>query len=142
MAGSFRAALETAAAEVEDVHGGALEVVVVGDATLDDRLAALVQASREAMVNAAKYAGDAGPVQVFGEVEPERATVFVRDRGPGFDPAAVPDDRLGLRQSVIGRMERAGGTAEVVTEPGKGVEVRLAVPLDGVAGRRAKEEAT
>ena len=52
-------------------------------------------------------------MSVYAEVEPEQVTVFVRDRGPGFDPDAVPEDRLGLRQSVVGRMERNGGTAAV-----------------------------
>ena len=89
-----RPTLERAAAEVEDAHGVAIEVVVVGDCPLDERLGALLQAAREAMVNAAKYAGGAA-VSVYAEVEPEQVTVFVRDRGPGFDPDAVPDDRLG-----------------------------------------------
>jgi signal transduction histidine kinase len=126
--GSFRAALEEAAAEVEDLHGGALDVVVVGDAEVDDRLGALLQAAREAMVNAAKYAGACGPVSVYAEIDPEQVSVFVRDRGPGFDLAAVPPDRLGVRQSIIGRMERHGGAAAVVTAPGEGAEVRLSVP--------------
>jgi signal transduction histidine kinase len=126
--GSFRAAVEQVAAEVEDVHGVTVEVVVVGDTQVDETVGALLQAAREAMVNAAKYAGDAGPVSVYAEVEPEQVSVFVRDRGPGFDIAAVPSDRLGVRQSIVGRMERHGGTAEIVTAPGEGAEVRLAVP--------------
>jgi signal transduction histidine kinase/phage shock protein PspC (stress-responsive transcriptional regulator) len=126
--GSFQAALEAAAADVEDVHGGAVEVVVVGDATVDERLGALVQATREAMVNAAKYAADAGPVSVYAEVDGEQVQVFVRDRGPGFDLDAVPEDRLGVRQSIIGRMQRHSGRAEVVTAPGEGAEVRLSMP--------------
>jgi signal transduction histidine kinase/phage shock protein PspC (stress-responsive transcriptional regulator) len=139
-AGSFRTRLEAAAAEVEDVHGGAVEVVVVGDAHLDERLAALLHAAREAILNAVKYAGAAGAVQVYAEVEDDRASVFVRDRGPGFDLDAVPEDRLGLRQSVFGRMARVGGTAEVRSTPGEGTEVRLAVPLVGSARRNVEEE--
>ena len=126
--GSFRVALEAAAADVEDVHGGAVEVVVVGDATVDERLGALVQAAREAMVNAAKYAADAGPVSVYAEVDADQVQLFVRDRGPGFDLDAVPTDRLGVRQSIIGRMQRHGGHAEVATSPGAGAEVRLTMP--------------
>jgi signal transduction histidine kinase/phage shock protein PspC (stress-responsive transcriptional regulator) len=126
--GSFRAALEQVAAEVEDVHGVTVEVVVVGDTQVDETVAALLQAAREAMVNAAKYAGEAGPVSVYAEVEPQQVSVFVRDRGPGFDVAAVPPDRLGVRQSIVGRMERHGGTAEIVTAPGEGAEVRLSIP--------------
>jgi signal transduction histidine kinase len=121
------AALERMAAEVEDAHGVAIEVVVVGDCPLDDRLAALRDAAREALVNAAKYARGAA-VSVYAEVEPEQVTVFVRDRGPGFDPDTVPEDRLGLRQSVRGRMARNGGTAAVRSSPGDGTEVQLEMP--------------
>jgi signal transduction histidine kinase len=126
--GMFRAALEAVAAEVEDAHGGAVEVVAVGDARVDERLAALIQAAREAMVNAAKYASAAGPVSVYAEVEAGAASVFVRDRGPGFDLEAIGADRLGVRQSIIGRMERHGGRAELVSAPGAGTEVRLVMP--------------
>jgi signal transduction histidine kinase len=121
------AALEAAAAEVEDAHGVAIEVVVVGDCPLDERLAALRDAAREALVNAAKYA-DGAPVSLYAEVEPEQVTVFVRDRGPGFDPDTVPDDRLGLRQSVRGRMDRNGGRAVVRSSPGDGTEIQLEMP--------------
>jgi signal transduction histidine kinase/phage shock protein PspC (stress-responsive transcriptional regulator) len=139
--GMFRAALEAVAAEVEDGHGGTIEVVVVGDAPLDDGLTALVQAAREAMVNAAKYAADCGPVSVYAELEPEQAAVFVRDRGPGFELADIPGDRLGVRQSIIGRMERHGGRAEITSHPGDGAEVRLtmtrsAAPTGSPAGER------
>jgi phage shock protein PspC (stress-responsive transcriptional regulator) len=119
-------ALEAAAAEVEVAHGVAIEVVAVGDAPLDPRTEALVAAAREALVNAAKFAGDA-PISVYAEVADGRAQVFVRDRGPGFDPAAVPADRRGLRESVVGRMERNGGRAVVTAAPGAGTEVELVV---------------
>ena len=121
------AALEAVAAEVEDDHGIAIEVVVVGDCPLDERLAALRDAAREALVNAAKYAKGAA-VSLYAEVEPEQVTVFVRDRGPGFDPDSVPADRLGLRQSVRGRMDRNGGHAVVRSSPGDGTEVQLEMP--------------
>lgn len=122
-------ALERVAADVEDAHGVAIEVVVVGDCPLDERLAALRDAAREALVNAAKYAGDS-PITVYAEVEPGQVTVFVRDRGPGFDPAAVPADRLGLRESVVGRMARHGGAATVRSATGDGTEVQLELPRD------------
>jgi signal transduction histidine kinase len=115
-------ALESAAAEVEEAHGVPIEVVAVGDAPLDERARALVAAAREAMVNAAKFAG---PAALYAEVEPERIEVFVRDRGPGFDPAAVPDDRRGVSESIVGRMERHGGRAVVHTAPGEGTEIEL-----------------
>ncbi|MDQ1620281.1 MAG: hypothetical protein QOE19_2850 [Actinomycetota bacterium] len=119
--------VERVAAEVEDAHGVAIEVVVVGDAPLDDRLGAVLHATREALVNAAKYAGDT-PISVYAEVEIGQVTVFVRDRGPGFDVDAVPEDRLGLRQSVVGRMQRHGGTAVVRSDNGAGTEVQLEMP--------------
>jgi signal transduction histidine kinase len=116
--------LEAVAAEVEEAHGVPVEVVAVGDAPLDARAEALVAAAREALVNAAKFAPD-GPVALYAEVAPERIEVFVRDRGPGFDPARVPGDRRGVRESIVGRMERHGGRAVVHTAPGEGTEVEL-----------------
>ncbi|MFD7232399.1 PspC domain-containing protein [Streptomyces sp. NPDC059881] len=118
-------AVKKAAAEVEDKHGVPLEVVVVGDCPLDERLTAQLQAAREAMVNAAKYGGEGGPVQVYAEVEGRTVFVSVRDRGPGFDPDAVPEDRMGVRESIIGRMQRNGGTARLRSVPGGGTEVEL-----------------
>ncbi|WP_326598645.1 PspC domain-containing protein [Streptomyces sp. NBC_01803] len=113
------------AAEVEDHHGVPIEVVCVGDCPLDERLAAQLQAAREAMVNAAKYGDERGPVRVFAEVEGRTVFVSVRDRGPGFDPDAVPADRMGVRESIVGRMRRNGGSARVRSIPGEGTEVEL-----------------
>ncbi|MET9420784.1 PspC domain-containing protein [Streptomyces sp. NPDC006540] len=118
-------AVKKAAAEVEDKHGVPLEVVVVGDCPLDDQLGAQMQAAREAMVNAAKYGGAGGAVQVYAEVEGRTVFVSVRDRGPGFDLDAVPEDRMGVRESIIGRMQRNGGTARLRSVPGGGTEVEL-----------------
>jgi signal transduction histidine kinase len=121
---SLVAAVESAAAEVEAMHGISIDVVTVGDCPLDDRLAAVVASAREAMVNAAKFAG-VPQVQVFVEVEGEDVTVFVRDRGAGFDPAAVDGDRRGVSESIVGRMTRNGGAAVVRSSPGQGTEVEL-----------------
>ncbi|WP_420035176.1 PspC domain-containing protein [Streptomyces sp. cg28] len=122
-------AVKRNAAEVEDKHGVPLEVVVVGDCPLDEALTAQMQAAREAMVNAAKYGGEGGAVQVYAEIETtsEGVEVFVsvRDRGPGFDMDAVPADRMGVRESIIGRMERNGGTARLRAVPDGGTEVEL-----------------
>ncbi|MFJ3928282.1 PspC domain-containing protein [Streptomyces sp. NPDC090022] len=118
-------AVKKAAAEVEDHHGVPIEIVVVGDCPLDEKLTAQVQAAREAMVNAAKYGGEGGPVQVYAEVEGRTVFVSVRDRGPGFDVDAVPDDRMGVRESIIGRMQRNGGTARLRSAPDGGTEVEL-----------------
>lgn len=118
-------AVKRTAAEVEDHHGVPIEVVVVGDCPLDEKLAAQMQAAREAMVNAAKYGGDGGAVQVFAEVEGRTVFLSVRDRGPGFDVDAVAADRMGVRESIIGRMQRNGGTARLRSVPGGGTEVEL-----------------
>jgi signal transduction histidine kinase len=125
---SLAAALRTAAAEVEDVHGVPVEVVTVGDAVADEGLQPLVLAAREAMVNAARHSG-ASKTDVYAEVGDRSVEVFVRDRGSGFDPSVVPDDRLGLRNSVVDRMTRHGGSADVKSVVGEGTEVRLHMPL-------------
>jgi signal transduction histidine kinase/phage shock protein PspC (stress-responsive transcriptional regulator) len=121
---TFKAALELAAAEVEDAHGVPVDVVAVGDAQLDDHAEAVVAAAREAIVNAAKF-GEGAAVSVFAEVRDDELEVFVRDRGPGFDPSAVPADRRGVRESIVGRMERHGGTAAIHSTTGDGTEVEL-----------------
>ncbi|MGC4942362.1 PspC domain-containing protein [Kribbella sp. DT2] len=117
-------AAKRAAAEVEDSHGVPVEVVTVGDCDLTEGLSAMVRAARESMVNAAKHSG-ADKIDVFVEVDGDRAEMFVRDRGKGFDADGVPEDRLGLRHSVMGRMERHGGRATVRSSPETGTEVRL-----------------
>ncbi|WP_280717684.1 ATP-binding protein [Kitasatospora sp. MAP5-34] len=116
--------IRSVVAEVEDLHGVPVELVCVGDCPMDDRISAQMQAAREAMVNAAKYGGG-GPVQVYAEVEGRTVSVFVRDHGPGFDPDTVPEDRMGVRESIIGRMKRNGGTARVRPAPDGGTEVEL-----------------
>jgi signal transduction histidine kinase len=121
---SVASALALAAAEVEGDRGVTIDVVTVGDAPLDEPARAVVAATREALVNAAKFAGD-GPVSVYAESGPGGLHVFVRDRGPGFDPDAVPPDRHGVRESIMGRMERQGGRATVRAAQGHGTEIEL-----------------
>lgn len=125
--GTLSDAVARAAGEVEDTFAIKVSHVVVGDCELDERLVAVVMAAREAMVNAAKHAGVA-EVSVYAEVEPETVTVFVRDRGNGFDPDSVPDDRHGLADSIRGRMERNGGEIRLRSAPGDGTEVQLNMP--------------
>jgi signal transduction histidine kinase len=122
--GRLASALEAAAAEVEEQHGVPVEVVAVGDRALDQTHEAVVAAAREAMTNAAKF-GAGSPVDVYAESNGRRTQVFVRDRGPGFDPSAVPADRRGVTESIVGRMERHGGRARVTSAPGSGTEVEL-----------------
>ncbi|PPK93151.1 signal transduction histidine kinase [Kineococcus xinjiangensis] len=128
--GTVGTALRAVAAEVEDGHGATVDVVVVGDLDerrLDRRSSALVQACREALLNAARHGG--GAVSVYAEADgPGGLEVFVRDRGPGFDLEAVPGDRLGVRESILGRMQRAGGRADVRSAAGGGTEVVLRLP--------------
>ncbi|WP_242653726.1 ATP-binding protein [Klenkia soli] len=114
-------------AEVEADHEVTVDPVVVGDLPADEAVDALARATREAVVNAAKHSG-ATEVALYSEVTPAAVTVFVRDRGAGFDPAAVPDDRRGLRDSVVGRLQRVGGSAVVHSMPGAGTEVELTLP--------------
>ncbi|MQA25632.1 MAG: PspC domain-containing protein [Micromonosporaceae bacterium] len=125
----FAAALEEAAAEVENEFSVSVDSVVVGDCAVDPHVAALVAAAREAMVNAAKHSGER-TLSLYAEVEPGQISVFVRDRGSGFDLADVDGDRHGVRGSIIGRMRRHGGEAEVRTGPGEGCEVRLTLPIE------------
>ena len=120
--------------EVEEQHGTAVEAVTVGDCEMDDDLGALLAAAREATVNAVKWSG-APVVSVFTEVEPSEVSIYVRDRGKGFDPGAVPKDRKGLAESIHGRMARRGGSAAVRSVPGEGTEVTLKMPR--MAGHRA-----
>ncbi|MGC4803695.1 PspC domain-containing protein [Micromonospora sp. DT233] len=124
----FAAALEQAAAEVEDTFAVTVEPVVVGDRQTDERVGALVAAAREALVNAARHAG-VRSVSLYAEVEPEQISVFVRDRGSGFDLATVEEHRHGVRGSIVGRMKRHGGRAEIRSVPGEGTEVRLILPI-------------
>jgi signal transduction histidine kinase len=123
---TLAAALNAAAAEVEVATGGSVDVVAVGDCPLQERGGAVVAATREAMLNAAKFAGEA-PISVYAELSEERIHVFVRDRGAGFDPEAVPPERRGVRESIIGRMQRAGGSATVRVLPGGGTEVEITI---------------
>ena len=124
---SLAAELAAVVAEVEDLEAVAVETVVVGDSTPDEDTAALLLATREALLNAARHG--APPVTVYLEVSDTAVEVFVRDRGEGFDLDTVPVDRFGVRESILGRVRRRGGTAEVDSSPGRGTEVRLALPV-------------
>jgi signal transduction histidine kinase len=123
--------------DVEARHGVPVEAVTVGDCGLDDNLNALLGAAREATVNAAKWSG-AGVISLFAEVEAGEVSIVVRDRGKGFDPAAVPGDRKGLAESVHGRMTRRGGSVIVNSVQGEGTKVTLTMPRPAAqpAGRK------
>ena len=123
-ASSFAEGVRQIQRDVEAMHGVPVEVVIVGDCPLDEHIAALLAAGREATVNAAKWSG-AAVISVFAEVEADKVNVAVRDRGKGFDPAAVPGDRKGVAESIRGRMSRHGGEATVQSAPGEGTKVTL-----------------
>jgi len=122
--GTLADAVESAAAEIEELHGVRVDVVRTGDAPLDERAQALVLAAREAMANAARHSG-VEEVSVFLDAGEAGISLYVRDRGVGFDPKAVAGDRQGLAESIRGRMERVGGTARIVSAPGEGTDVEL-----------------
>jgi signal transduction histidine kinase/phage shock protein PspC (stress-responsive transcriptional regulator) len=135
----FSAAMEQIAAEVEDTYAIAVETVVVGDLDVDEPIAALVAAAREALVNAARHA-KVSTISLYAEVEDDMVSAFVRDRGAGFDISTVEEDRHGVKGSIIGRMQRHGGRAEIRSEVGDGTEVRLIMPINIEVRRRRAEE--
>src|SRR4051812_32533959 len=113
--------------EIEDTYGVDVELVTVGDVDLDEPSAPIVAATREAVTNAAKHAGTP-VVDIYAEVSPATLEVFVRDRGDGFDPQSVSADRQGVRHSILARMTRHGGSAEIRSTAETGTEVRLTLP--------------
>jgi signal transduction histidine kinase/phage shock protein PspC (stress-responsive transcriptional regulator) len=125
--GRLGEALEAMAARVEEHHAVTVDVVAVGDCPMDDRLVAMVDACGEAALNAARHSGDTA-VSVFVEVGPDRVEAFVRDRGRGFSPQDVGDDRHGIAHSIRARIDRAGGTTAISSRPGDGTEVHLWIP--------------
>lgn len=136
---SLAADLTALVAEVENTlterSGGgeaiSVDAVIVGDALPNEATSALLQATREALVNAVVHGKP--PVSLYLEVSADAAEVFIRDRGDGFDLDAVPRDRFGVRESILGRVQRRGGEASVRTGPGGGTEVRLRLPLTDTA---------
>jgi len=127
---SLASAVTEVAHEVEDLHGIPIELVVTGDRTLDAGGTVLVRALREALLNAVRHG--APPVSVYVEVGSQFVEAFVRDHGPGFDLADVPQDRLGVRESILGRMARHGGSAGV-RRLEHGTEVSISLPVTAAA---------
>lgn len=123
--GNLAERIRAVAAEIEDSYGTPINVVVVGDTELSAQQEVLAQAAREAVLNAAKHAG--GNISVYLEAGPTGSTIFVRDRGSGFDPDAVPADRMGIRVSLYSRMHRHGGDVSIRSNA-DGTEVKLVMP--------------
>jgi phage shock protein PspC (stress-responsive transcriptional regulator) len=125
--GHLGEALEAMAARIEEHHPVSVEVVAVGDCPMDDHLMALVDACGEAAINAARHSGDPS-VSVYVEVGAEGVDAFVRDRGRGFVPDRIANDRHGIEHSIRARVDRAGGRAVISSAPGAGTEVHVRVP--------------
>ncbi len=126
---SLKAALRRAGGDVEDLYRMKVQTVTVGDCEMTDRLEALIDAAREALVNAAKHAG-VDNVSLYSEVANGSVTVTVRDRGAGFDADSMAAEGRGVAESIVGRMQRHGGSAEVRSIPGEGTEVELSIGMD------------
>ena len=126
---SIAQAVRGVVGDIEDAGAESIDAVVVGDRAPDANTDAMLQATREALLNAVRHGG--APISLYVEVRPDAVEVFVRDHGPGFDLAAVPSDRLGVRESIIGRVRRRGGTATVESLGDRGTEVHLALPAAG-----------
>jgi signal transduction histidine kinase/phage shock protein PspC (stress-responsive transcriptional regulator) len=135
---SLGAALEELAASIESEHRVPVEVVRVRDCGVEGT-ETLLAAAREAILNAVRHSG-AASVSVYLEVEPDRATIFVRDRGKGFDLDTIPADRGGVSNSIVGRMTRSGGRAVVHSTASEGTEVELVLPLTNVDQKKVDEE--
>lgn len=125
---------------MELAHHTAIEVVTVGDALPSERSEALLDATRQALTNAATHGGE--PISVYCEAHDDVVDVFVRDHGKGFDVDGIPQDRLGIRESIIGRMRRKGGTVEIVSRPSWGTEVRMHMPIDATPRQAGQEQGT
>ena len=123
----MNACLKEIAAHVEDTHGKPIEVVTVGDARPSAQTDALLDATQQALINAVAHGGE--PISVYCEASSKLVEVFVRDHGNGFDVNAIPANRLGIRESIIGRIKRRGGTVEIVSRPQWGTEVRMHMPI-------------
>ncbi|WEV47223.1 PspC domain-containing protein [Bifidobacterium sp. ESL0690] len=142
---SVSSGLKEIAARIEDQFGEPIDVVTVGDTQPSAQTDALLNASEQAMLNAAQHGAE--PISVYCEVGAAQAEVFVRDHGNGFDQDAIPPDRLGIRQSIIGRIERRGGNVNIISRPKWGTEVHMTMPIpkengsaDGTTAEGAQAE--
>ena len=131
---------QTIAAQTEDEHGKPIEVVTVGDARPSAQTDALLDATQQALINAVTHGGE--PISVYCEAGADKVEVFVRDHGDGFDVNAIPEGRLGIRESIIGRIRRRGGTVEIVSRPHWGTEVRMHMPVAGGRQPNQRGDAT
>lgn len=130
VSGQLGAAVRDMADEIEQSHDVTVETVMVGDCPMDDRTNAVLQACREATMNAAHHSGS-DEISVYIECEPHELNAYIRDRGKGFEPDHVPDGRRGIADSILGRIQRHGGRATITSASGEGCEVQMTMPLPG-----------
>jgi signal transduction histidine kinase/phage shock protein PspC (stress-responsive transcriptional regulator) len=121
--------------EIEDAYDVTIDTVMVGTAPLNERTEATALALLEAAKNAARHSGTT-EISVYIECDDWNITAYVRDRGNGFDPDGIPDDRRGIADSIRGRVERHGGTVTITSARGDGCEVQITMPLAGAERRR------
>ncbi|MFD0704251.1 PspC domain-containing protein [Alloscardovia venturai] len=124
---SIVSSMKLVSAQVEDTFGKQIDVITVGDAVPDEHSLALVDAARQALTNASIHGAE--PISLYVEARPDALEVFVRDHGNGFDVNSIPEDRMGIRHSIQGRVERAGGSVTIVSRQGWGTEVRMKLPM-------------
>jgi signal transduction histidine kinase len=120
---SARAALQGICDEVEDVYRIEIDAVVRGDADVNTCCEAVLAATQEALVNAAKHSG-ADKIDLYAELRSDRTQIFVKDRGRGFDPETSATDS-GLNHSLIDRVQAVGGAVTLSTSPNGGTEVAI-----------------
>lgn len=137
---SVSAGLKDIAAQIEDSHGKPIDVVTVGDARPSAQTDALLDATQQALVNAVTHGSE--PISVYCEASDSLVEVFVRDHGDGFDVKSIPPNRLGIRESIIGRVKRRGGTVEIVSRPKWGTEVRMHMPISAKRAKTSESNAS
>lgn len=123
----LRSALEQLAHDIEGLHDLRVDTVIVGDTGIDERATQLVAAVREALTNVGKHA-EAEDVSLYVEVSDRALSAYVRDRGVGFNPEVGNGDGRGIADSIVGRLRRLGGSAEVHSTPGDGTEIVMEIP--------------
>ncbi len=108
---SFRSALVSVAADIEDLFDVDVSSVIRVDMEMDSTLAALVEASREAMTNSAKYSGTQR-MDLYAAIEDGTVAIYIRDEGRGFDVEHAKAGH-GLENSIRGRVIEVGGDVAV-----------------------------
>lgn len=123
---NLRSEVESVSREIEQLYGVPVDSVIVGDTPATAKTRVLTSALREALANAVRHGKP--PISLYVEVSGQEVEAYVRDHGAGFELEAINPDRHGVRDSIIGRMQRHGGSATIrAREPGTEVCLRLAL---------------